>query len=104
MDWQNRECNPRLSGDPYPKSDQDIDVELSREGTSTPIPDCKSFEMMPCIFEIEEEEQIFMPLQVVETQQIVAMDSVARVGSEFWQLINFLIKVLRLYDPQTFQM
>ena len=69
---------------------------------STPIPDGESHEIIPSIPEIEEEEQTFTPPQMVDTQQLVPMDSVAQTDSEFSQLEQFVIKATAGTQPKEF--
>ena len=59
---------------------------------SIQIPVGESHEIIPSIPELEEEEQTFKPLQAVETEKMIPMDSVTRDDSEFSQLEKFVIK------------
>ena len=74
----------------------------SREKESIQIPDGESHEIIPSIPELEEEEQTFKPLQAVETEKMVPMDSVARDDSEFSQLEKFVIKATMGPEPKEF--
>ena len=52
----------------------------------TPIPDGESHELIPSIPELEEDELTFTPPQVIETQKMIPMNSVARNDSKLSQL------------------
>ena len=58
--------------------------------------------MRRSIPEIEEEEQTFTPPQVIETQKMVPMDSVARTDSDFFHLKKFVIKATAAHNPRNF--
>ena len=68
----------------------------------TPILDGESHELIPSIPELEEEEQTFTPPEVIETQKMIPMDSVARNDSEFSQLEKFVIKATAGTKPKEF--
>ena len=66
----------------------------------TPIPNGESHEMIPSIPEME--EHTFTPPQVIETQKMIPMDSVARTDSELSQLEKFVIKATAGTQPKEF--